>query len=95
MRAKIGAGRESFLPFFFFRVRAFSIPRSRSLEQATLKVIEGELNLEMGCFLMLQNPGLARYCGEAWVFSERALSVLSNAIITWACFCSTENITAA
>ena len=41
MRAKIGAGRESFLPFFFFRVRAFSIPRSRSLEQATLKVIEG------------------------------------------------------
>ena len=44
----------------------------------------------MGCFLMLQNPGLARYCGEAWVFSERALSVLSNAIITWACFCSTE-----
>ena len=39
-RAKKRAGTESFL-LFFFGVRAFSIPRSRSLEQATLKVIEG------------------------------------------------------
>ena len=39
-------GEEKFPPvfFFFFRVRPFSIPRSRlsrSLEQATLKVMEG------------------------------------------------------
>ena len=38
-------GEEKFPPvFFFFRVRAFSIPRSRlsrSLEQATFKVMEG------------------------------------------------------
>ena len=60
-REKIGTGQESFLPcFFFFRVRAFSIPRarlSRRLGQATLKVME-----EMGCFLMLQKPVLVRYC---------------------------------
>ena len=59
-----------------------------------LKVMEGELNREMGCFLMLQKPVFVRYCVEVWVFPERAL-VLSNAITTWAWFCTTENITAA